>query len=594
MEPATLVIDAMAAEAHRTQCMLDAVRAVHDAQFDIDNALLSIVKSKSAVEIETPETTSTPKSEMDETSDETNALTQDVQAKMAGDVQDVKTDAMTNPETKSDNTNTGTAEEEVEEEEAEEEGIAEEEEEAKEKEEKVDEDKPTREMDVFFDPVAAYKLISVSARCYPINVDVNDTTCDSDLDDDMDDDDGFGNDDDDDDGDSKQANERLLMKLQDAKHRYRNKKGVEESEDDEDEDNDDDDYDDETDDETDDSEDDDRHSRRHVRRERNHIDDAVCALSPFYAFCGVIHAHSHVVVYQAVDKQTNEIVCVKIGMRRRLARISSYIHIEARILARLTKHVRESSAAKHLQQFRAYWSSKHCYAIVSTYHEECSFSEALHNNLDKQRRMLHDLLIAVSHVHAAGLIHRDIKPSNILYNDEEEVAVLCDYDLATFDRVEGHKSVLGTDGFIAPETLVHEHKFSDKEQKKNKKKKRRKKKKAPPSYGKTVDVFALGMTFGCVLFGVDEVDVDFDTAREWRAKAKRRLKRKTGKRQPYDHACDLLARMLAHNSSQRITVTDALNHPFFASLRHSAGSSSQDTPGTTKNADNKTQETKHD
>eukprot|EP00928_Gymnodinium_smaydae_P088112 TRINITY_DN72257_c0_g1_i1.p1 TRINITY_DN72257_c0_g1~~TRINITY_DN72257_c0_g1_i1.p1 ORF type:complete len:402 (+),score=74.39 TRINITY_DN72257_c0_g1_i1:76-1206(+) len=68
-------------------------------------------------------------------------------------------------------------------------------------------------------------------------------------------------------------------------------------------------------------------------------------------------------------------------------------------------------------------------------------------------RITRDLLAALDHVHACGVIHRDVKPENIVLAEDGR-AVLLDFDIAC-DSSDATAVALagGTPGYIAPEVL---------------------------------------------------------------------------------------------------------------------------------------------
>lgn len=78
------------------------------------------------------------------------------------------------------------------------------------------------------------------------------------------------------------------------------------------------------------------------------------------------------------------------------------------------------------------------------------------------KKLMSQLLQAVAHIHAAGIIHTDIKPSNILLNGPvtESLAAdisikLADFGSSTIDG-ELFTSSPGTTGYIAPELIIDE------------------------------------------------------------------------------------------------------------------------------------------
>lgn len=65
------------------------------------------------------------------------------------------------------------------------------------------------------------------------------------------------------------------------------------------------------------------------------------------------------------------------------------------------------------------------------------------------RSVLRQLLDALAHSHARGVIHRDVKPSNVLWRADRD-AVLTDFGIAWLPR-QGGVTAVGTPAFMAPE-----------------------------------------------------------------------------------------------------------------------------------------------
>ncbi|CAK4081387.1 unnamed protein product [Aphanomyces euteiches] len=194
---------------------------------------------------------------------------------------------------------------------------------------------------------------------------------------------------------------------------------------------------------------------------------------------------------------------------------------------------------------------------------------------DHIQYFLYQMLVAIKYVHSASVLHRDLKPSNILVNANCDVK-LCDFGLARgIDGVDGAAltDYVVTRWYRAPEVLL------------------------TCSYDKPMDVWAIG----CILAeligrrplfpGTDflhqlkiimevvgtpeESTLDFVT----HAKAKRFIS-KQPKRRPIPFgtlyprasplAINLLERMLVFDPRERITVDEALAHPYLSSVRDPA------------------------
>ncbi|XP_061596118.1 calcium/calmodulin-dependent protein kinase kinase 1 isoform X1 [Cololabis saira] len=100
---------------------------------------------------------------------------------------------------------------------------------------------------------------------------------------------------------------------------------------------------------------------------------------------------------------------------------------------------------------------------------------------EQARLHFRDVILGIEYLHYQKIIHRDIKPSNLLLGDDGHVKIA---DFGVSNQFEGNDALLsstaGTPAFMAPETLSEAHKsFS----------------------GKALDVWAIGVTLYCFVFG---------------------------------------------------------------------------------------------
>ncbi|XP_067339926.1 calcium/calmodulin-dependent protein kinase kinase 2 isoform X1 [Channa argus] len=101
---------------------------------------------------------------------------------------------------------------------------------------------------------------------------------------------------------------------------------------------------------------------------------------------------------------------------------------------------------------------------------------------DQARFYFQDLLRGIEYLHYQRIIHRDIKPSNLLVGEDGHIKIA---DFGVSNQFEGADALLtstvGTPAFLAPEALSETRKnFS----------------------GKALDVWAMGVTLYCFVFGV--------------------------------------------------------------------------------------------
>ncbi|XP_066459373.1 calcium/calmodulin-dependent protein kinase kinase 2 isoform X2 [Eleutherodactylus coqui] len=100
---------------------------------------------------------------------------------------------------------------------------------------------------------------------------------------------------------------------------------------------------------------------------------------------------------------------------------------------------------------------------------------------DRARFYFHDLIKGIEYLHYQKIIHRDIKPSNLLVGEDGHIKIA---DFGVSNQFEGTDAFLsntvGTPAFMAPETLSETRKIFS---------------------GKALDVWAMGVTLYCFVFG---------------------------------------------------------------------------------------------
>jgi len=206
---------------------------------------------------------------------------------------------------------------------------------------------------------------------------------------------------------------------------------------------------------------------------------------------------------------------------------------------------------------------------------DASLCQVVQMDLDHERLsyLLYQMFCGIKHLHSAGIIHRDLKPSNIVVKSDCSLKIL-DFGLA---RTAGCAFTMTpyvvTRYYRAPEIILG------------------------MGYSENVDVWSIGCIFGemirgSVMFpGSDHIDQwnkviellgtppqsFFDrlqpSVRMYCSNCPRQNGYSiddlfpeelfpTGNRENVRQARDLLSKMLVIDPSKRITITEALNHPY--------------------------------
>uniref|UniRef100_A0A3Q4I4J7 calcium/calmodulin-dependent protein kinase n=1 Tax=Neolamprologus brichardi TaxID=32507 RepID=A0A3Q4I4J7_NEOBR len=159
---------------------------------------------------------------------------------------------------------------------------------------------------------------------------------------------------------------------------------------------------------------------------------------------------------------------------------------------------------------------------------------------EQARFYFRDVVLGIEYLHYQRIIHRDIKPSNLLLGDDGHVKIA---DFGVSKEFEGTDALLsstaGTPAFMAPETMTeHEQSFS----------------------GKALDVWAMGVTLYCFVFGMCPF---YD---EYIVYLHNKIKNKPVEfpETPLisNELKELIERMLEKNPETRITIPEIKLHPW--------------------------------
>ncbi|XP_063029151.1 calcium/calmodulin-dependent protein kinase kinase 2 isoform X3 [Melospiza melodia melodia] len=153
---------------------------------------------------------------------------------------------------------------------------------------------------------------------------------------------------------------------------------------------------------------------------------------------------------------------------------------------------------------------------------------------DQARFYFQDLIKGIEYLHYQKIIHRDIKPSNLLVGEDGHVKIA---DFGVSNEFKGADALLtntvGTPAFMAPETLSETRKIFS---------------------GKALDVWAMGITLYCFVFGqcpfMDERILSLHN------KIKTQTLEFPDQPEITDFLKDLITRMLDKNPESRISVPE--------------------------------------
>ncbi|KAF6144208.1 hypothetical protein GIB67_004881 [Kingdonia uniflora] len=278
------------------------------------------------------------------------------------------------------------------------------------------------------------------------------------------------------------------------------------------------------------------------------------------------------IVCSSVNRETNEKVAIKKihnAFENRIDALRTLREIK------LLRHLRHDNVIAlndvmmpiHRRSFKDVYL---VYELMDTdLHQIIKSSQALSN--DHCQYFLFQLLRGLKYLHSANILHRDLKPGNLLVNANCDLKI-CDFGLARTSSGKGQfmTEYVVTRWYRAPELLL-----------------------CCDNYGTSIDVWSVGCIFAellgrkpifpgteClnqlkliinVLGSQSEADLEFidnPKARKYIKTLPYSPTTPLGRLYPHANplAIDLLQLMLIFDPTKRISVTEALQHPYMAPL----------------------------
>ncbi|KAI8883007.1 kinase-like protein [Backusella circina FSU 941] len=305
----------------------------------------------------------------------------------------------------------------------------------------------------------------------------------------------------------------------------------------------------------------------------------------------------HGKVKLAVDLTTNELVAIKIVDKKNRRRQMGYSLLRGHSQLQNGEPISEENEQKIRREIAILKKCSHpnvvrLYEVIDDptsrkiymaleYTESGEIEWRDQNDLpiidiSDARAMFRDIVCGLDYLHYQGIIHRDIKPANLLLS-RDHVAKISDFGVSYFNEmlavdasIQPSDEIMaridrelaetaGTPAFFAPELCcAGDLPTTTTQSDSNEKQTRR------PRISKAIDVWALGVTLYCFIYGrcpfiaATEFEL-FDTIP---IQPLTFPKREDVGFEIEEEAKDLLTRLLTKNPDERITLEEVKHHPW--------------------------------
>ncbi|EAL60640.1 hypothetical protein DDB_G0293656 [Dictyostelium discoideum AX4] len=300
-----------------------------------------------------------------------------------------------------------------------------------------------------------------------------------------------------------------------------------------------------------------------------------------YDFIKELGSGNFSVVYEGVNKNTGKRVAIKhlnlSKINTHTPKFKSQLNREIEIL----KFINHENVVEIYDIF--YTKDQQLFFILELanggeLYNKIGFNEPLLNE-NQSKFIFKQILNAVSYLHSKGIAHRDLKPENILfdsYGDDYLKIKITDFGLARFIH-EGElaKTLCGSPLYVAPEVILslhHKNKYGTNSSSSSQ---------SPTKdinsvgYGKSCDAWSLGAILYIVLCGTPPFDDDDDEEMstpqlfEKIVSGNYRVE-KLEKSLISSSAADLVKGLLTVDPDKRLTVEQALNHPWITEINNNS------------------------
>lgn len=278
-----------------------------------------------------------------------------------------------------------------------------------------------------------------------------------------------------------------------------------------------------------------RRVRTNVEQAEKQLNDAVSIFQK-YKFTSVIGSGTYGEVWEAVDKNTGEVVAIKM----------SEAGGAADFLAKEYSMMRKFSSPYVLRPVAFMDTQKASFMIMKKY-VGCLFDLITAGPIvgDELKYIVKHVATGLKTIHDAGYVHRDIKPENILMDDRGNFAI-ADFGLAEEDWNMTVRRAVGTSSYIAPEVADGVLRPQ----------------KGMLTVGKPVDVYALGQVIYACIAQRNAIPEAKNTEEVIRIHMQFDMMHYIDELDVCDELKDLLYGMTARNPVTRMTIGEVLAHPF--------------------------------